>query len=130
MVELFEECELLGGFKIKNDYLSRDKNSMSVRDISVEKVIKNYCDGGKICQRDFVITLRLEGGEDNLSNSIFLEELCEWIAGLGEDSPFPDYDSDTSPISIEITNGPLITSDEAHTLLYEMECVFQYIKSF
>ena len=129
--EYLSQCPAFDGQKIKINYLGGKAGACSLEMVPAITVVKEYADGGMLCGRDFVLALRQEYTEADISNH-FAAERCQqiedWIKLQNDTGNLPQLEKGGISCSVQVTKGFSIASVSSVDARYEMQLRLIYYK--
>lgn len=129
--EYIEKCPLFKGGKINVNYLGSKPLSFSIDAVPANPVIKEYADGGRLCQRLFVIASRelyTKKVSENAKVSRFYEDFAAWIDEQNKKGNLPPLPPPLSAQSIEVLSDDYLFDLGEMDARYQLSCRITYYK--
>lgn len=130
--EYMENCPYIDEFATVNvDYLVDKVNSYSVNESAgYDPVIDTYLNGTKEMIFKFNFDAKFYWNDEiqnNVDNSIFFENVRNWLKSNNDNNVFPDVDG-IIPEEISAKTNGFIYITGADEAIYRISCEFKYIK--
>lgn len=131
MKEYLSQCPAFDGQKIKINYLGGKAGASSLEMVPAITVVKEYADGGMLCGRDFVLALRQEYTEADISNRVAAEkcqQIEDWIKLQNDTGNLPHLEKNGVSCSVQVIKGFGIATVNSVDARYEMQLRLIYYK--
>ncbi len=127
----FISCPFLRDGPFRVDSLGPEATEYTIETVPLDPILKSYADGASLRQYGFVLASKEHFGLDvaqNIDNSQFYEELCEWIETQNKERKLPILGNNLSPQEIKIlTHGYVLDATE-DTARYQIQLKLIYYK--
>ncbi len=128
------ECPCINDLKdVGVDFLSSDVETASIDKTPSSLVLNRFMDGSSRRQQTF--TLRAwfpysDENRQNIENSAFLENVCDWIDEQVEDDNMPNLGANKECESVEINTSDYLinVSPNGRKACYQVQLRMTYIK--
>jgi len=131
--DFIKACPLLSGNSINVNYLGDEKKTYSIENTPANPVIKEYADGGKLCQQLFVFASRelyCDAPEENAKVTRFYEAFSDWIQEQDKKRNFPVLEGKCTAQSIEVLTEQYVYDVGNSDARYQIQCRLVYYKDF
>lgn len=132
--EFIGGCPLFEDKYINVNYLGNEtKTSYSVEAVPTSPVIKQYTDGGQLCQMLFVVASRelyTESPKDNTAVMKFYDDFARWLGQKDKARELPSLPSPNIAQKIEVMTGPYLYEAGNVDARYQIQCRLTYYKDF
>lgn len=110
-----------------------EMGNFSIEEIPSETLIKTYINGDSIKKYDFILASKEFFGEDkiqNLENSVFYEEIEEWVEEQNAKRHFPIINDDMIVQSIKPLTKGYCLKRENDSMRFQIDLEITYFKKF
>lgn len=124
-------CPLFDDIPITVDYLPSSATEASIEAIPVPYTVKQYTDGSKICNYQFVVAVRFPWYSDEnegISCSKWFEDFSTWLEIQSNLNNLPNLPDGLSPISIYAVPNRFGTDGKNSSARYQMVCRLTFFK--
>ena len=135
--EFIGKCPLFSGKYINVNYLGciggEVKATYSVEAVPTSPVVKQYTDGGQLCQVLFVVASRelyTESPNDNTAVMKFYDDFAAWIEEKDKAREYPALPAPCVAQSVEVMTGPYLFEAGTVDARYQIQCRLTYYKDF
>lgn len=128
-----ETCPLISGDSINVNYLGNEKKTYSIETVPTNPIVKEYADGGKLCQQLFVFASRelySASAEKNTEVTRFYEDFSAWIQEQNKTRTFPELQDGCTVQTIEVLTGQYLDDVGNTDARYQIQCRLVYYKDF
>ena len=128
-----ETCPLLSGDSINVNYLGNERKTYSIETSPTSPIVKEYADGGKLCQQLFVFASRelySASTEKNTEVTRFYEDFSAWIQEQNKQRNLPKLSSSCVAQSIEVLTEQYLDDVGNTDARYQIQCRLVYYKDF
>ncbi len=129
MIEYLSRCPVFDGREININYLDGKPSAYSLDATSGLSVVKRYADGGMLCEKMFVLSMRKENSAAAKRNALVARE-CEaferWISEQNSNGVLPAADEGQIPCSLEVSKGFRIVQTASVDVRLEAELRFVF----
>lgn len=130
--DFISTCPLLKGGYININRLEMEDLSYTIDEVAAEPILKQYADGGALCQTLFLFASAESFSADaveNLKTCGFYEEFSHWLKEQSDKNNLPKIDNGTAQRIEAITNGySFETNEEQKIQRYQIQCRLTYLK--
>lgn len=124
-------CPFLKGSKINVNYLGESPAAYSIDSVPAAPVIKQYADGGQLCQQLFVLASRelyTRSASSNIAVARFYEDFAAWIDENNQNGILPKITENVTVQSIEVLTGQYLYDFGETDARYQIQCRLIYYK--
>ena len=128
-----ETCPLISGGSINVNYLGSDKKTYSIESVPTNPIVKEYADGGRLCQQLFVFASRelyCASTEKNTEVTRFYEDFSAWIQEQNKIGNLPRLAGSCTAQGIEVLTEQYLDDVGNTDARYQIQCRLVYYKDF
>lgn len=127
------KCPYLDKFiEVNANYLVDKVKAYSINESAgYNPVIATYLNGDKEMQFLFSFDAKLYWNkelENNVNNSLFFEQVRDWLQKNYDNDIYPEVESNIQPLSISATTNGYIYATNSDEAIYRISCKFTYVK--
>ncbi len=124
-------CPFLKGNKINVNYLGESPAAYSIDSVPATPVIKQYADGGQLCQQLFVLASRelyTRSALSNIAVARFYEDFACWIDENNRAGALPELPDGLKAQTVEVLTGQYLYDFSETDARYQIQCRLIYYK--
>lgn len=125
-------CPLIDNdLRVNVDWLPEDSTEYTIDSVPGDAVVQRYIEGSAKKQALFVFGSREPYGSDvlqNIDNSGFYEEFCEWVEEQNDAGNLPSLDTGKTPIKVDVLSTAYVFQSDAETARYQIQCRLLYME--
>lgn len=128
--EYVGKCPFLDDLaRLDVDFLDNEAVNYSIETLPGDIVVKQYADGGRLCQYGFAVCSRSFFGADvstNVDNLDFFMRFRDWVERMNNAKEFPVLTNGRVAQGVEVlTQGYLLLAD-MESAKYQVQCKLYY----
>lgn len=124
-------CPLFSNNRINVNYLGDKPAMYSIDSVPANLVVKEYADGGQLCQQLFVLASRelyTKSLSENIAVTRFYEEFSDWVDRCNQERELPRLGARCTAQSIEVLTGQYLFDTGDADARYQIQCRLIYYK--
>lgn len=129
--EYIGKCPLFKENRINVNYLGDKPATYSIDSVPAAPIIKQYSDGGQLCQQLFVFASRelySRAASGNIAVTKFYEDFADWISRNNQNGVLPKLSEGLTAQSIEVITGQYLYDFGETDARYQIQCRLIYYK--
>ncbi len=129
MIEYLSECPVFDGKEINVNYLDGVPSACSLDTTADMGIVKRYADGGMLCEKRFVLSIRKSYGvvaKRNIAVTRECEAFEKWLSEQNSQGVLPSAEDGQIPCVLELSKGFRIVQTASVDVRIEAELRFVF----